>query len=288
MLNNTLWSYTWDTKSQYPGEFKYSIFSSDKHGNTARIYGYLIFKEDIVDYSPPAIIIDSPAYGQTFEQGEQVIFEGTVEDNMGVFSLSLIIDENPPFSISFSEMDNSWSYLWTIPSDGIGKHEFEFTAVDLSGNQNEESVTIFVLDITPPEVIISNPSQGSGFDYGAQVEIRGELNDNFGIDNIELIISGNDINEKIKKGISYGDDQWSYSWEVTDYYPSGQYTISAEATDLSGNMNSDTISITINPKPEPKKDKGMFGLPGFESIILIIALAVVIQVYKTIRFKKNI
>ena len=49
--------------------------------------------------------------------------------------------------------------------------------------------------------------------------------------------------------IIFNDNQWSYSWEVTDYYPSGQYTFSVEATDMSGNTNSDVTSPNeLNPR----------------------------------------
>jgi hypothetical protein len=136
-----------------------------------------------------------------------------------------------------------------------------------------------LIDNIAPTVSITSPAAGSQITRGTTIGLEGEVNDNVEIDTVHLTITGvGGIDERIKRGIEVEIDRWDYSWEIPTYYSSGEYSITVTATDSTGNTESESITINIiaEKNAEKDKDKGMFGLPGFESVLFIFAVLFVL------------
>ena len=241
-------------------------------GNIRRAHGYFILKEVFLDFEPPVITITKPSPDQSFGLGETVIFEGLIEDNVGVESLLLNIDNQQWVDISNSMTGSGWVYVWPTEGIEVGWHTIYLYASDISGNTEEHSQSVILVDVTPPEISITSPKYGTELSPGTNIKLKGYCSDEVGIDILRLTISGVDVTEKIKKGIDIFDDQWSYSWEVPEYYNDGEYTITVTGNDFAGNPGSDSIKVKVETPAEPDKDKGFLGLPGFEGWLVIITM----------------
>ena len=74
-------------------------------------------------------------------------------------------------------------------------------AIDAVGNIVEEDVRVELLDLTPPSIMILEPLSGDQFDKGMEVTIEGEVDDDVGLNELTITISGPAGTEKITKGI---------------------------------------------------------------------------------------
>lgn len=101
---------------------------------------------------------------------------------------------------------------------------------------------VSIVDLTPPEVTINNPVNGSNIpgvtiinatatDVNPVVQIVFEIKN---ISNI-IVASGTDTN---------GTDGWTYSWNPTNL-PTGNYTIAVTATDEAGNPETKQIIVHV-------------------------------------------
>jgi hypothetical protein len=274
--NETLWSYSYDTSAKDEGKCRFNIRAIDSSGNTERVFGYIILEEEYIDYLPPVLEILKPTSGETFEVGDTIVIEGIIEDDVGVESLMISTVTEQWEDITFSITGMNWIYKWSTEGADldIGMHTIVLMASDTSGNTDDIEFNLLFLDLTAPEISIIRPLAGAEYTQGIQTELRGYCNDEFGIDRVELTISSSDVSEKIRKGIVTENSEWSYTWDVTDYYPPGDYTLTATATDLVGNTDTVTLDFKIiaPAKAKDDKDTGFFGLPGFEGWIFIFAL----------------
>lgn len=278
-LEGSKWSYSWDSTEQEVGEYKFNVRGTDKAENMARVFGNFKLIDEFTDIEPPVITINKPYSNQEFELGEQIIFEGTIEDNVGIESFKIQIDNEPWQDYPATVKQKQWIYIMETINYHLGSHIVTFQGADAAGNTAEESLIILLLDLTPPQVKINTPASDSEIAQGAQVTIKGTLYDQIGIEKIELIITGPADTEKIKRGITILGTQWNYIWEIPDYYPADDYILTATATDFAGNSESDSIRISVISTEEPKEDKGLFGLPGFEGLVLIFALLICILIF---------
>jgi hypothetical protein len=271
-LNDINWSYNWDSEGEEAGEYKFYVRATDGAGNLTREYGYFILKEVFQDFEPPVITITKPSPDQSFGLGETVVFEGLIGDNVGVRSLLLNIDNQQWMDISNSIAGNGWVYVWSTEGIEVGWHTIYLYASDISGNTDELSQSVILVDVTPPEISITSPKYGTKLSPGTNIKLRGYCSDEVGIDILRLTISSVDVTEKIKRGIDISGDQWSYSWEVPEYYNNGEYTITVTGNDFAGNSGSDSIKVKVEAPAEPDKDDGFLGLPGFEGWLVIITI----------------
>jgi hypothetical protein len=121
-------------------------------------------------------------------------------------------------------------------------------------------------------ITIDTPPSGRSFKAGETISIGGDLEDNVDVRKVELIITGEGDTIEIRKGIDILVNDWEYEWSIPTNIVAGDYTLIATATDMFGNTDSDSISITITKQKKTEKDEGMFGLPGFEGLMLVAVI----------------
>jgi hypothetical protein len=278
-LSDSKWSYSWDSGEQRAGIYKFNILGIDPSGNNMRRYGNFELIEPFIDDEPPRITIIKPSIDEIFGLGETITLEGTVSDNVGVESLMINLDDGQWVDLTSTHEGTSWTYLWSTAGLPIGWHSYTIYATDSTGNSDELKQAIQLIDNIAPTVSITSPAAGSQITRGTTIGLEGEVNDNVEIDTVHLTITGvGGIDERIKRGIEVEIDRWDYSWEIPTYYSSGEYSITVTATDSTGNTESESITINIiaEKNAEKDKDKGMFGLPGFESVLFIFAVLFVL------------
>lgn len=200
-----------------------------------------------IDTTAPSITITKPTVGSMVRSSVSVI--GTASD---------ISPAGAGSGINLVEVKvNSGSYLKATPKAAgdwsTWSHSLTFTttgwkniyakATDKAGNQAWSTVSVYN-DISPPLVTISSPMASSTVAAGT-VKVAGTASDNSGGSGVKLV--------EVKVGSGYyamatpkaaGD--WS-TWSTSISIPSpGSYTLTAKATDKTGNMQWYNLPLTVS------------------------------------------
>ncbi|MEW5760788.1 MAG: right-handed parallel beta-helix repeat-containing protein, partial [Candidatus Thermoplasmatota archaeon] len=121
-------------------------------------------------------------------------------------------------------------------------HKIKAKKESISGAVNEvidkSKVVRIILDDIFPTIKITYPKDNHIQNY-SQLLVKGIANDNIGIDIIEVEVLGKEIKH------AYGKDEWEANFILED----GEYTISARAIDLAGNIAEDKINVSIDTIP---------------------------------------
>jgi len=100
----------------------------------------------------------------------------------------------------------------------------------------ESGLCELVIDLQPPQVKIVSPTDGETL-HGT-VTILAEVQDDEGIAQVEFF-----ANDKLLK--SFTSSPYEYAWNTYGVID-GTYTLKVQATDLSGNQNSETINVIVS------------------------------------------
>ena len=92
------------------------------------------------------------------------------------------------------------------------------------------------VDVAPPEVAITSPSEGSAI--GGTITVQVDASDNVGVERVEFYIDGD---------LAYTDDTapYEYEWDTTSV-ADGSHTIRAVAYDAEGNSGEDEVNVVVD------------------------------------------
>ena len=118
---------------------------------------------------------------------------------------------------------------------------FDFNVEYWKGNESSATYTIntglSINDTTPPNVSLTNPTEGST--VSDNVNVTASATDNVGVIKIEFYVGG----------VLFGSDTtspYSFSWDTTTV-SNGSHTLSAKAFDAAGNVGtSATVTVTVD------------------------------------------
>lgn len=201
-----------------------------------------------VDTQPPQVTVVYPSTGSCLNNNT-VELGGAASDN--------ILMEKVEVSLT----GGSWRAAAILPGDqwslaGFplkpGANNLTVRATDMAGNTARRTLLLEV-DTEPPVVFITSPTDGKKVDRN-RLAVKGTAADNMVLTGLKLKVNGEDVPVTGMAGWMANITLWE-----------GKNTIVATATDLANNTQSVTITVTYE-KAKPQ--------PGFEVILLIIALAV--------------
>ena len=115
-----------------------------------------------------------------------------------------------------------------------GAHTFQSKATDLAGNTGLSSVVHVTVDTVNPTISISSPSNGATINTGS-----------FTVSGSAFDANLNKVDVSIDSGAfqpATGTSSWSFA--VTGL-SNGLHTVTAKATDLAGNTQTTSITITV-------------------------------------------
>ncbi len=140
-FDTSAFSYTW----AQPGAYRVTLSATDDAGNTASGEAYVT----VLDITAPTAVftVESP-FGEDTAQ----TLDGTEStDNVGVVAWTwTVVDFSGPVTLT----GNVVTYTWWMP----GTYDVTLTAADAAGNEGTKTVTVTVLDTTPPAPILTVPS----------------------------------------------------------------------------------------------------------------------------------
>ncbi len=198
-LNDTLFTFQWNTLADSDGIYSLEARACDKAGNigtsptlTIRVQNHPLPPSD--DRTPPDVWFETPVPGATLSDTVRVVVG--YFDESGVDSVQLLKDGATISSmLRGGEVRGVVEYLWDTHSDSDGVHLWQARAYDKAGNVGL-SISLLVKvknnplseDHQPPIIIWISPQPGS-IVYGTVRLCFQALDDN-GVDSLRLYVSG--------------------------------------------------------------------------------------------------
>ena len=191
------------------------------------------------DTTPPTVALSAPANGATVSGTMTISANAT--DNIGVVGVQFRLngktlgaeDTTAPFSLS-----------WDTTGMPPGPYTLNAVARDAAGNTTTSApIIVTVLDITPPSIAFTSPTNGST--SSGTVNINATATDNIGVVGVQFHLNGKTL------GAEDTTAPFSLSW-VTTTVSNGSYTLSSTARDAAGNTTtSSPITVTVSNTSSP-------------------------------------
>jgi len=222
-----------------PGTNTITIVAADYAGNTAsvtRTVNYTLPVE--ADTTPPLLTVFQPENGQNFAT-DSITVSGTAYDTSGIYSVN--VNGNAVF-VSYKGSFSSTVYL------ADGSNNITVSATDASTNANMATLTRtityappVVADTAPPLIILDQPGNGQVLTT-SPVTVSGKVIDDSGIHSVTV----NGVPAYLTQ-----DGRFGVSVDLNI----GSNTIVVQAIDSSGNLNTNTTTLTVTriipPDTEP-------------------------------------
>ncbi|BCG65152.1 MAG: thermitase [Methyloprofundus sp.] len=200
-----------------------------------------------IDQQVPTVNIFSPVV-ESIAQGI-VQVEVSAFDNVGVASVSLYANNQ------YIGTDMTTPYQFSWDSNAFADGDVTLTAIadDAAGNEGTSASVsvsvdniIDVVDIVPPVVTISNPTDGSSVKRTVNILVYAQ--DDVAVGQIKLFIDGD-----IKATVN--GESLSFGWN-TRKASDGEHSINIVATDAANNSTSKSIVVMIGGGSNDKKGGG--------------------------------
>jgi hypothetical protein len=282
--NGIKWSYTWDTTDTKAGGIDIAVFAYDEANNLGRADITLNLNEPPVDSEDPEIEIITPTLDMVFDSGELVKIKGEASDDMGVVKLELSLDSKlswvditttyEPSNVTVEAATyekGNWWYDWNTEGLDIGSYIIFARAYDGVGNEAIDALTLTLRDGNSPDITIEAPTGNTQFKSGQTIKLRGLVYDDVEISELRINIDNVNLQDEFKRGIELDDDEWAYDWQTYEGLPTGRYVITVTATDIGGNQDTDSVTISLTA---PKDAKSGFFTPGFEVVGILVAIGI--------------
>ncbi|HVM39331.1 MAG TPA: Ig-like domain-containing protein [Acidimicrobiia bacterium] len=222
------------------GRHRISAWMKDVAGNQSGTASPVEFTVDLTppDTTPPAApVILSPADGAVLPNTFDV--SGTAEPG----SSARVLVDGVPAAGGVAGANGGWTGRVSLPS---GSYTVEADATDAAGNTSARSAPItVVVDTTPPEITVAQPSNGQLFTSLAPVTVAGTASDDRGITGVVLQYHRagafqNPVHQ-VLASCSPACPAPSVAWEHTRTLDPGIYDVVAIAVDLVGNAATRTV-----------------------------------------------
>lgn len=160
------------------------------------------------------------------------------KDDLYISSVSVTLFAEDPLSgvsSTFYKVNSvDWTqYQTTFEVSGDGAHTVRYYSIDNVGNKESEKFTSFKVDISPPEVHIKNPLDGSCI-ANPSITVSCNGSDQIGIDHYEIFWDDTSVGNTS-----------STSWNIANL-EEGDHVVSVIAYDQVGYYQEDRVAITID------------------------------------------
>jgi len=190
-----------------------------------------------------------------------VTIMGTASDNISVAKVEVSVDGG---AWRLASGTTSWSASVDTTTLSDATHTITSRATDTKGNAASTSVSVTadntpavsppVPDTTPPSIVASSP--GAGTTVAGTITVTGTASDDVGLARVEVAVDSGAFQA------ASGAASWSFPLDTTGL-ANGPHSITARATDTSGNVASAGVTVTANnPVPDTTAPTVVISSPG--------------------------
>jgi len=235
------YAWSWNTLGTPNGSHTLTAVATDTAGNSTTSSGVLVNVSNAVpDTTPPTVSLTAPANGATVTGSVTVSANAT--DNVAIANVQFYLDG----SLQSTDTSSPYSWSWNTTTGSNGSHTLTAVATDSAGNSTTSSAVAVTVsnsapDSTPPTVSLTAPSNGAT--VSGTVTVTATASDNVGVANVKFYLDGTQQQTD-------ATSPYSWSWNTASA-PNGSHTLTAEATDNSGNTATSTaIGVTVSNVPD--------------------------------------
>lgn len=259
-INGQSYNLTWDaTSSSYKATitapakssfnnnaehyYPVSVSATDDANNTTTVndqdatFGTNL-KLRVIEKVKPTITVTSPTDSSTIINSAPTITWKVADDDSGINpdTISIKIDSGVAVTADITKTKTSTGYdcSYTVPSALIdGTHSFTLDVSDNDGNAATAVATSFIVDTTPPTLMVSAPSDNL-ITNNAEINVTGTTNDALSSP-VTLTINGESVPVN-------SDGSFTYTVTLTE----GRNTITVVATDAAGKSSTVVRNVTLD------------------------------------------
>ncbi len=199
--------------------------------------------------APPTVSMTSPANSASVSGTVPVQASAVAGGSNTITSVQFLLDGQP---LGNAVTAPPYTLTWTVGSTPLGNHTLSARATDSSGDVATASpITVTVVsggggggggDSTPPTVSITNPTQNET--VSGTTPLAANAADNVALASVQFFVDGQQVGGPVTS------PPYAINWDTTTVN-SGTHTVSAQATDTSGNVGiSSPVTVTVqNPAP---------------------------------------
>ncbi len=208
------------------------------------------------DTTPPILTINFPISNSKFNLSNEVIFNITVTDNIGIKNVTINITNKHNSTIY--ELYNIvsthvYNLTYTIPHNITGLYNVTISVFDTSGNENNSiKINFTVLDNINPQVNNFFPQPNQEFNTSQKLIIWVNVTDNIKVNNVSINIT-NSHNSTVFE-LHNLTNKYTYTYNYTiSHNIIGLYNVTFIVYDEQGNLNNTvktnfTVLDNINPQ----------------------------------------
>lgn len=230
---------SWDTTTIVNGSYPLTARAYDAAGNNTTSTQVIVTVNNIVVPPPDTILPDvsmtAPLPGSSVS-GSTVTLSATASDNIGVTRVEFYRGTTLISTDTTGSPD--YSIVWNTTGVQKGTYSLKAKAFDAAGNsKTSASVSVTVVDITPPTVTIINPT-GNTIPSSGTVTVKTTATDLSSIQYIKIYIDG------VLKKQCNTIGTCNYNWSVTNI-ATGNHTITVTAQDKAPIANTMTVTKVV-------------------------------------------
>jgi hypothetical protein len=223
-------SYAWNTAAEATGPHTLSAKAYDAAGNVGTSAQVVVTV--VRDTTPPSVSLTAPTDGATLMGSVTLSADAT--DDIGVSKVEFLLDG----SLLATDTTAPYSSSWNTKSAANGSHTLSVRATDSSGNVATSATVSVTVDNDPIPPTVSIASPASGATVSGNVSVQVSATDNKAVSQVRFLVDGSLVNLS-------STAPYVFTW-VTTSLPNGTHTLTAGATDSSGNVaTSAPITVTV-------------------------------------------
>lgn len=229
-------------------------------GTNGDIYSACLTDRGIVVAGPFSLAGGKPAGGVAIYNNERIAFPGTLltpVDTPASGFLSATTAGGAPLPVALVTLPQHGSvtiddaatgaYTYTPAAAFAGTDSFSFTGSEAGAITNTAYVTVTVQNAGSPTLTITSPaSSPHALGAPAAVTLTGNASDDLGVSLVAYTLSGATSGGASSSGINI--TAWTFTTPVMN---EGSTTVTVTVTDDSGNIDAETIVVTVPDVTDP-------------------------------------
>jgi hypothetical protein len=198
--------------------------------------------------TPPTVSMTSPPNGANVSGTVAVQASASAASPATVTQVQFLLDGQP---LGSPVTSSPYTYSWKVGSTSLGNHTLSAQVTDSNGDVSTAPATTVIVvagnpctgsnDTTAPTVSIINPTANQTMSGTSPVAAN--ASDNCAVASVQFFLDGKTLGSPVTSS------PYAVSWDTTTA-TNGTHTLTAQATDPSGNVGtSSSVSVTVQNPP---------------------------------------
>jgi hypothetical protein len=204
-----------------------------------------------VVHDPPVVSITEPSEGSTFYEGQAILFKALVQTSDADTDLTDITHQwvtNSTTACESAQVNADGTATCTFTYEEVGESTMQITVTDPRLDTATAIVTVNIEANTPPEITVTEPTDGQAFQPGDLVVFSGTATDvEDDPEDLTITILSSIDGELPFAVVPASSGEWTQGGTLS----SGTHLLTAKVADTSGKTGQDSLTVYVNAKPGP-------------------------------------